>query len=475
MHSKLCFSLLFSLTIPLISHSQVVITEIMYDLEGSDSGREWIEIVNLGGDSIDLSLWKLFEGETNHGLFFFQGVALLGPFGVVVIADSPDKFLTDWPGFSGTIYDSSFSLKNTGEQISIRDENLSDIDGVFYDTELGAAGDGNSLQKIDGVWQALFPTPGEFTFPTTESAEESAEESVEESVEETQTSEESSSSGGGTYTPIVNFPVGEISVKAIVEKTVLVGASSMFEAKGYGVKGEPLENARYLWNLGDGNYKEGERIMHHYNYPGEYIVFLNASSESFEASAKVYIEAKPSELRISGLDQKEGKFIKLTNFSPDEINISWWRLRAGEKFFSFSKNTFLLPEKEISFSSEITLLDSRKKPLQLLYPNGSLAYDYSKPEEKNMTKNPTVLPPQNNQNVTTFSNNSLPTDSLLAVASLADLSEGGPLDEEIIFGNNESSIFKWLLALLGLIAVSISLFLYLGKNGSAVDEFTIIE
>ena len=62
---------------------------------------------------------------------------------------------------------SSSQLKQRYTQHS-DDENLSDIDGVFYDTELGAAGDGKSLQKIDGVWQALSPTPGEFTFPIAE-------------------------------------------------------------------------------------------------------------------------------------------------------------------------------------------------------------------------------------------------------------------------------------------------------------------
>jgi len=477
MYRKFCLFLLFSLTVPLVSYSQVVITEIMYDLEGSDSDREWVEIVSLGGDSIDLSLWKLFEGESNHGLTFFQGEALLSPSGVVIIVDDPDKFLADWPGFSGTIYDSSFSLKNTGEQISIRDENLTDIDGVFYDTELGATGDGNSLQKIDGVWGAYASTPGEFTFPIAESAEESVEESTEESstLEE---SSSSSSSGGGTYVPQTPFPVGEISVKTKGESTVLVGADALFEAEGFGVTGEPLENARYAWNFGDGTLKEGQRVMHHYNYPGQYIVFLDVSSHTFSVSDRLYIEAKPSELIISGIDNSLGKFIKLTNSSSEEINISWWRLRAGEKFFSFPKNTFLLPRKEITFSSEVTLLDSRQKPLQLLYPNGKLTYDYYKLPKKNTVEKKTSKPQEKEKVVTSVSssfNNPPPTESLLAVVSVADLLEEEPLDREIVFGNNESSMFKWLLALLGLIVVSISLFLYLGKNSSAVDEFTIIE
>jgi len=48
--------------------AQVAITEIMYDLEGSDSGREWVEIHNTSSAEIDLADWKLYENNTNHGI-----------------------------------------------------------------------------------------------------------------------------------------------------------------------------------------------------------------------------------------------------------------------------------------------------------------------------------------------------------------------------------------------------------------------
>jgi hypothetical protein len=39
---------------PSIVCAQMVITEVMYDVEGTDSGREWIEIQNIGTENIDL-------------------------------------------------------------------------------------------------------------------------------------------------------------------------------------------------------------------------------------------------------------------------------------------------------------------------------------------------------------------------------------------------------------------------------------
>lgn len=40
------FLLLLLIFIPFPLFAQVVINEIMYDLEGSDDGREWVEIKN---------------------------------------------------------------------------------------------------------------------------------------------------------------------------------------------------------------------------------------------------------------------------------------------------------------------------------------------------------------------------------------------------------------------------------------------
>src|SRR3989344_961500 len=108
---------------PLAVSAQVVINEIMYDAPdpGGDSGREWIEIYNAGNTAVDLTSWKLFEGDTNHNLVIAQGNNMLPVGGFEVVADKPDKFLAERVGFSGTIFDSTFSLNNTiGEKLALK-------------------------------------------------------------------------------------------------------------------------------------------------------------------------------------------------------------------------------------------------------------------------------------------------------------------------------------------------------------------
>src|SRR3989344_884086 len=133
--------------------AQVAITEIMYDLSGTDTGREWIEIQNTGSDEVSFSKLKLYEANTNHGLTLFQGNATTSAGGFAIIADDTTKFLVDNPIYSGTLFGSNFSLSNTGETIELRLDGTA-VSQVTYASSTGAAGDGHSLQRIGSAWQA---------------------------------------------------------------------------------------------------------------------------------------------------------------------------------------------------------------------------------------------------------------------------------------------------------------------------------
>jgi hypothetical protein len=118
------------------------INEIMYNPNGTDPGREWIEVYNNNEFEINISDWKFFENEVNHGITLFQGSELASVNDYVILADDAQQLLNDYPGFSKTIFESSFSLTNTGEMICIKDYNLQSINCVNYSSEIG--GDGNS-------------------------------------------------------------------------------------------------------------------------------------------------------------------------------------------------------------------------------------------------------------------------------------------------------------------------------------------
>lgn len=149
--------LLAAFALPFVS--AIRINEIMYDLNGSDTGREWVEVYNDGSESLNLSAWKFYEAETKHGLTLMQGSWSLEMGGYFIIADNSASFLADNPSFNATLFDSSFSLSNTGENISLWNGSEY-FSNITYSSSSGAAGDGKSLQFIDSAWQSCLPTPG---------------------------------------------------------------------------------------------------------------------------------------------------------------------------------------------------------------------------------------------------------------------------------------------------------------------------
>ena len=435
-------------------NAQVVISEVMYDIEGSDTGREWVEIENTG-DSVDISTWKFFENGTNHGLTLIQGNATLSSSDVAIISDNPDKFLIDWPSFSGNLFDSSFSLKNTGELIAIRDADLNDIDSLTYDIELGAGEDGNSLQLILSVWSAALPTPG---------LANSGSGGGEESEQEEESSESSSSSSSSTN----NFPVEQqIFADAGGDRNVVVGADTLFEGESLGLKMQPLDNARYTWNFGNGETKEGQNVLYYYGNPGEYVVTLSISSGQYSASDRIIVNAYPAELAVSKVQED---FVEIHNKSNRELNLSWWQLEAEGKRFMVPKDTIILSGKKLIFSSDVTGLNTHTNDASLLYPNGVEAVSFEQikiPQKTVATKTITAQPiitkadPPQKEALKEPQENTIQTASVISSINNQD---------------KESSMFKWLLAIFSIIVVSAGAIVFIGKSKKELsDEIEIID
>ncbi len=149
-----------ALLLPALTSAQVIISEIMYDLaEGSDSGREWIEVYNIGAVPLSLAELILFESNRKHVI---KGESLIAPGAHAVIADKPEKFRADYPNYTGLLFDSAFSLNNDGETIELRKGDTT-IDSAVYTKSLGGNGSGESLQRTTPTGGALapgLPTPG---------------------------------------------------------------------------------------------------------------------------------------------------------------------------------------------------------------------------------------------------------------------------------------------------------------------------
>ena len=136
-------------------NSHLVFTEIMYDAEGSDTKREWIEIYNPTDTPITIiegagdGSWRFFDS-SNHTLTLITGNALIPPEGVAIIASDNATFIAEHPSFSGTLFDTTMSLNNTSANLKLsNDKGATYFETLTYASDWGGAGDGFSLEKID--------------------------------------------------------------------------------------------------------------------------------------------------------------------------------------------------------------------------------------------------------------------------------------------------------------------------------------
>lgn len=110
--------------------ADIVISEIAA-YESSD--YEWIEVFNKGGAAVDITGWKFFEANTNHKLTAYRGPMVIGPGTYAVIANKADKVGAQYPNFTGTLIDSSWSsLSESGESIGLKNGNGETVELFTY-------------------------------------------------------------------------------------------------------------------------------------------------------------------------------------------------------------------------------------------------------------------------------------------------------------------------------------------------------
>jgi len=371
--------------IPEATFASVFINEIMYDLEtGADGGREWIEIFNSGDSAVDLTGWKLREAETDHKLTIIQGTIVLPQNSYAIIADDSAKFLIDNPGFSGTIFDSTFSLNNDGENLILKDNNLAVIDEVLYNSSWGASGNGRSLQKDGTTWSNGIPTPGQLNNITPEPIASS-------SLEETAASasdEASASQATPTALSVNQPPIADAGDN-------IIGFTNQ-EIKFDGSNSSDPENndLHYEWNMGNGKLIENPSFTYTYAYPGTYLITLMVFDGKNYSSDTITVKIQSAQIIINefmanpeGKDEEE-EWIEIYNDADSITDISSWQLDdivSGSKPFTFPQNTLIAPKNYLVFSRQVTkiALNNDIDSVRLLLPDGTVFQEinYEKPPQ----------------------------------------------------------------------------------------------
>ena len=367
-----------------------------------------------------------------------------------VIADDPNKFKQNNSGFNGLLLDSAFSLSNSGETLILRNSDLEDIYNVSYTPEIGANGDGNSLQLSNDDWIASSPSVG--LTNDSHSSPVSVEKPVSQNLSVAQ--EES-------------LMKQNIIVDFGKDRKVIAGADVLFKAVAVGLEKEPLKNARYVWSMGDGSKKEGESVLYTYKYPGQYVVFLTVTSGIYSATDRIIVEAMPADVIISQVNFADG-FLELYNRSNYELDLSWWILKSGNQTFSFPENTIILSKNKLKFSLQVTGLSlNNQNQIELLYPNNSLAHLYLSDFKEISVKQVVAKPAINS--VASYKTNEIKEEKeIVAFDEIQNKQENIALASATNKDNNLSN--KWIISLFGIMLLSTVGAVFLGKNDKNDNE-----
>jgi hypothetical protein len=314
---KIAFLVALGILFPYLTFAQVQISEVMYDLPGSDT-NEWIEVENVSSGEVDISGWKLFESNVNHSLKIINGTVALSAGGFAVIANDAQAFLAAYPTYSGILYDSAFALSNSGETLVIRDAGGKDIDTVSYPVSVGAAGDGASLQRIGTTWKTGTPTPGSINA-------ESSLPQQEQPANETSTTDGKVTAVYTKMSPVPEEPDPVFHVSIRGELTGTVGSEVEFAAITKEKNLNENRSAIYTWSLGDGSLKYGQTVRYSYQHPGTYVVTLKAEKGSWEAKAKLTLRIHDADMSYMAGDG----YFEIRNNANQDVDLSFWRVLSN--------------------------------------------------------------------------------------------------------------------------------------------------
>lgn len=464
------------------------ITEVMYDVEGTDTDREWIEIYNNQENSIDISTYKLFEANINHGLTLVQGEKNLSKGSYAVIVQNKDKFKIDYPSFSGIIFDSSFSLSNEGEIFSIKDGNLNVLDQVNYNVDMGANGDGKSLQKINNTMQSAIPTPGAMNTGTINYENNSNNTELGINTNNSNTDNTSSNIS-------VSLKENKITTEILTTSFGFVKNPLEIKAQTLNSNGEKIFYGKYFFNFNDGNGEEYtlnsfDKILYTYKYPGEYLIHLSYYLNSYDtvpqATDKFLVKILDTGIFISNVGDEKDFFVEIKNNTNYENDISNWYISALDKKFIFPKNSFISANGKIILSPENTgFVFSDNSDLKLYNSSGNLVFDYGiLLQAKNKTKSS-----QNSKNNLSSMNTQTKSmrDNLEEDKNISTLFDLNSVNSEnlqansinILDENNQKENFYfYLLGLCVLIISAVFTVLFLRKKEKKIvedDDFEILE
>lgn len=352
---------LFALTAT--AKAAVIINEVMYNPQGTDAGREWVELYNDGSSDVTIvggsgkGSWRVVDSSNNTIVDPAGGVgrgSLVVPAGgYLVVASDPSLFMGEYSG-SYSVAKSSLSLNNNGTTVSLLDGNGATVDSLAYVPGQGGNDNGASLQRAGAELIQALPTPG-----ATNAAVAYVPPAQEEEKEE--------SSSSKTSNPgYVAAPVPQVFADAGGDRTVIVGADSKFVATAYDRSRDVINYAKFYWNFGDGTTAEGPWVMHHFSYPGRYAVELMVVNTKIKTTSRITVTAEPASVAVEPLPLGG---VSIKNSAGRDLDLSYWVVKEGENTFTLAEHSVVLKGASLNIAAK-TLGFEAHDP-KLLYPDGT--------------------------------------------------------------------------------------------------------
>ena len=339
----------------------LIISEIMSNPIGDDSGREWVEIYNDTTSAIDLSgLTISIKGGNGVAVTPVQGGTTLAPKSYAIIAStvsSQTKFLLDYPTYSGPLFRSSISLVNTGTtSIEIK------LGGVSANIlpAYTAAKEGYTLSLVNGTFVLSNSTPG----------------SDNQAVSSDSSSGSSSSTTTDNQSVIAQLapPSADIILYLPFNKIVVAGAETDFYTNGMTRAGNAIDGLNYIWAYGDGGQSVGSSTKYRYSYPGNYIAEVEGSNNYVKGVARMNVRVVSPDIAIKNIGiGKYGNYIDINNPNAYDLDLSQWKLSIDGSGFSFPKNTLIAGNSTTRFSGSAmgfaSTTVSSSTIVKILFPN----------------------------------------------------------------------------------------------------------
>lgn len=151
----------------------------------------------------------------------------------------------------------------------------------------------------------------------------------------------------------------ELSITLSAGRERLSSVKSPIEFKAETNLLDSRENT-FRWNLGDGVLSYGKVVTHTYEFPGEYIVVLNASTPKGNWVSRTRVTIIEPEVVVTYADTEK---IQLKNNSNYEVNLYGKVLVSGDRTYTFPPDTIIGAKQTLWLGSAVTGLKSGKVAL----------------------------------------------------------------------------------------------------------------